>query len=156
MSKDFGIAGSARRLRDHGPKASHRAPRNGYLWNISGLREFFFRLFTEPRFQDEYAAVRLQYIKEALEFFDALDQLDGVRRYPTMANFALVELDPSVPIELAAPLMLIRHGVYVRDCRDKIGLEDGQYMRIASRKGFENDSILDALRSVVASCRAAA
>lgn len=156
MSKDFGIAGLRAGYAIMAPERVAALLGNGYLWNISGLSEFFFRLFTESRFQQDYATVRLQYIEEALEFFDALDHLDGVRRYPTMANFALVELDPSVPIELAAPLMLIRHGVYVRDCRDKIGLESGQYMRIASRKKFENDSILEALCSIVTSCRAAA
>ena len=154
MSKDFGIAGLRAGYAIMAPERVKTLLDNGYLWNISGLSEFFFRLFTEPRFQEDYAASRPRYIAEALDFFAALGEVDGVRRYPTMANFALVELDPSVPIELAAPLMLIRHGVYVRDCRDKIGLEDGQYMRIASRKGHENEAILDALKSVVAACRA--
>lgn len=155
MSKDFGIAGLRAGYAIMSPDRVRELLRNGYLWNISGLSEFFFRLFTEPRFQEEYAKVRLRYIDDALEFFSALADVDGVRRFPTMANFALVELDSEIPIELAAPLMLVRHGVYVRDCRDKIGLEDGQYLRIASRKRFENEAILDALRSVIASCRIA-
>lgn len=152
MSKDFGIAG----LRaGYAIMAADRVAElldNGYLWNVSGLTEFFFRLFTEQRFQEEYGEARLRYIEEALQFFDALGRIELLRRYPTMANFALVELDPSVPIELVAPLMLIRHGIYVRDCRDKIGLESGQYLRIASRKGYENDQILAALRAVVTEC----
>jgi histidinol-phosphate/aromatic aminotransferase/cobyric acid decarboxylase-like protein len=155
MSKDFGIAGLRAGYAIMSPGRVRELLENGYLWNISGLSEFFFRLFTEPRFQSDYAKVRLQYIDEALAFFGAIADVDGVRRFPTMANFALVELDSAVPIELAAPLMLVRHGVYVRDCRDKVGLEDGQYLRIASRKGFENEAILDALRSVIASCRTA-
>lgn len=152
MSKDFGIAG----LRaGYAIMAADRVAElldNGYLWNVSGLTEFFFRLFTEQRFQEEYGEARLRYIEEALQFFDALGRIELLRSYPTMANFALVELDPSVPIELVAPLMLIRHGIYVRDCRDKIGLESGQYLRIASRKGYENDQILAALRAVVTEC----
>lgn len=154
MSKDFGIAGLRAGYAIMAAERVRELLENGYLWNVSGLTEFFFRLFTEARFQEEYAAVRLRYIEEAVEFFDALDRIDLVRRYPTMANFALVELDPSAPIELVAPLMLIRHGIYVRDCRDKIGLEDGQYLRIASRKGFENEQILAALRAVVSECAA--
>lgn len=154
MSKDFGIAGLRAGYAIMAPDRVRELLDNGYLWNVSGLTEFFFRLFTEERFQDEYAAVRLRYIEEAVEFFDALGRIELVRRYPTMANFALVELDSSAPIELVAPLMLIRYGVYVRDCRDKIGLEDGQYLRVASRKSFENEEILAALRAVVTECAA--
>lgn len=152
MSKDFGIAGLRAGYAIMAADRVRELLDNGYLWNVSGLTEFFFRLFTQQRFQEDYAAVRLRYIEEAVAFFDALDRIELVRRYPTMANFALVELDAAAPVELVAPLMLIRHGIYVRDCRDKIGLEDGQYLRIASRKAFENDAILAALSAVVAEC----
>jgi histidinol-phosphate/aromatic aminotransferase/cobyric acid decarboxylase-like protein len=152
MSKDFGIAGVRAAYAVMAPERLDTLLGNGYLWNISGLAEYFFRLFTERQFERDYEWARQRYISEAQEFFDALDEIPLTRRYPSMANFALVELDPSVPIELVAPLMLIRHGVYVRDCRDKIGLEDGQYLRIASRKAFENEQILEALSSVVAEC----
>ena len=123
---------------------------NGYLWNISGLTEFFFRLFAEKQFQEEYARVRLRYLGEAIAFFEALKSIDGLRAYSTKANFCLVELDESLPTDVVAPLLLVRYGVYVRDCRDKIGLEDGQYVRIAGRKSFENDLILTALKDVIA------
>lgn len=152
MSKDFGIAGLRAAYAVMSPDRLDTLVGNGYLWNISGLAEFFFRLFTERQFERDYEWARQRYISEAQEFFDALDGIPLTRRYPSMANFALVELDSSVPIDLVTPLMLIRHGVYVRDCRDKIGLEDGQYLRIASRKAVENEQILEALSSVVAEC----
>ena len=43
--------------------------------------------------------------------------------------------------------------MYVRDCSDKVGLEDGQYLRIAGRKAFENEIMLTALSDVIAECR---
>lgn len=155
MSKDFGIAG----LR--GGYAVMLASRvqalvsNGYLWNISGLAEYFFRLFTKPAFQAAYEQARLHYLSEADTFFAALGRVEGLRAYPSRANFVLGELDASTPIELVAPLLLIRNGIYVRDCRNKIGLEDGQYLRVASRKGAENDMIVKAFEEVVPACRSA-
>jgi histidinol-phosphate/aromatic aminotransferase/cobyric acid decarboxylase-like protein len=153
MSKDFGVAGlragyavmSQDRVRD--------LLGNGYLWNISGLTEFFFRLFGEEEFQRQYVETRLRYLDEAIPFFGALGQVDALHAYPTKANFCLVELDRSVPLELLVPLLLIRYGIYVRDCRDKMGLEDGQYIRVASRKGSENDLIIEALNELVPQCR---
>jgi histidinol-phosphate/aromatic aminotransferase/cobyric acid decarboxylase-like protein len=152
MSKDFGIAGIRAGYAIMSSQRVRSLVSNGYLWNISGLTEFFFRLLAEPEFQDVYAKARLRYLDEALVFFDALSKIDRLRAYSTKANFCLVELDKSLPIELVAPLLLIRHGVYIRDCRDKIGLEDGQYVRIASRKASENEVMLAALQDVIAEC----
>ncbi len=153
MSKDFGIAGLRAGYAVMSRERVATLVGNGYLWNLSGLAEFFFRLFTERTFQEDYAQARLRYIAEAEDFFEALTHVDLVRRYPTKANFALVELDPEVPLSLVAPLMLVRHGVYVRDCSDKVGLEGAQYIRLASRKAHENEQILAALTGVIAECR---
>jgi histidinol-phosphate/aromatic aminotransferase/cobyric acid decarboxylase-like protein len=152
MSKDFGIAGIRAGYAIMSSERVRSLVSNGYLWNISGLTEFFFRLLAEHEFQDDYAKARLRYLDEALVFFDALSKIDRLRTYSTKANFCLVELDKSLPIEILAPLLLIRHGVYIRDCRDKIGLEDGQYVRIASRKASENEVMLAALHDVIAEC----
>jgi histidinol-phosphate/aromatic aminotransferase/cobyric acid decarboxylase-like protein len=156
MSKDFGVAGLRAGYAIMQPDWIRSLLANGYLWNISGLTEFFFRLFTEGEFQERYGGARLRYLGEAITFFEALQEITGLRTFSTKANFCLVQLDDEIPIEMVAPLLLIRHGVYVRDCRDKIGLDDGQYMRIAGRKGFENDAILTALEDVVGWCRDAA
>jgi histidinol-phosphate/aromatic aminotransferase/cobyric acid decarboxylase-like protein len=151
MSKDFGVAGLRAGYAVMSPDRVRELLSNGYLWNISGLGEFFFRLFAESRFQADYAWARLRYLNEAGAFFGALTQVDGLRAYPTKANFCLVELEAPLATEVVVPLLLVRHGVYVRDCEDKIGLE-GEYIRIAGRKAHENDLMLDALRDVIASC----
>ena len=46
--------------------------------------------------------------------------------------------------------MLIRHGIYVRSCKDKIGL-DGEFLRVAIRTEPENVEITDALSDVLGS-----
>jgi histidinol-phosphate/aromatic aminotransferase/cobyric acid decarboxylase-like protein len=152
MSKDFGIAGVRAGYAVMSPDRVNTLVSNGYLWNIGGLAEFFFRLFAEAEFQEEYAAARLRYLDEAISFFGELRKLDRIRAYSTKANFCLIQLDASLSVGMFAPLLLIRHGVYIRDCADKIGLEDGQYVRIASRKSFENDIMLAALNDLISEC----
>jgi len=152
MSKDFGIAGVRAGYAIMSKDRVSNLLSNGYLWNISGLSEFFFRLLAEPDFQEAYASARLRYLGEARAFFDELGRLERLRAYSTMANFCLVELDASLRTEFIAPLLLVRHGVYIRDCRDKRGLEDGQYIRIAGRTQFENEIMIDALEDVLSTC----
>jgi histidinol-phosphate/aromatic aminotransferase/cobyric acid decarboxylase-like protein len=155
MSKDFGIAGLRAGYAVMSPDRVRSLLKNGYLWNISGLCEFFFRLFTDSSFQESYARARLRYLDEASVFFDALGEIGGLRAYETKANFCLVELDEELPLEVIAPLLLIRYGIYIRDCSDKIGLEDGQFVRIAGRKAPENEQMLAALHDVVSAWVAA-
>lgn len=152
MSKDFGIAGVRAGYAVMRSDRLKALLSNGYLWNIGGLAEFFFRVFADDDFQTKYAEARLRYLDEATEFFGGLKNLDQLRTYSTKANFCLVELDPSLPVDIIAPLLLIRHGVYVRDCSDKIGLDDGSYIRIASRKRSENEIMLKALKDVLSEC----
>jgi histidinol-phosphate/aromatic aminotransferase/cobyric acid decarboxylase-like protein len=152
MSKDFGIAGVRAGYAIMSEDRVADLLSNGYLWNTSGLSEFFFRLLAEPDFQALYASARLRYLGEASAFFEELGRLERIRAYSTMANFCLVELDATLRTEIVAPLLLIRHGVYIRDCRDKRGLEDGQYIRIAGRKHLENEIMINALKDVLSIC----
>ncbi|EOI4041091.1 histidinol-phosphate aminotransferase family protein, partial [Campylobacter jejuni] len=43
--------------------------------------------------------------------------------------------------------MLIKYGIYMRTCNDKIGLE-GEFIRIASRTLEENDMVLKSICDV--------
>lgn len=153
MSKDFGVAGLRAGYAIMSPERVKTLLSNGYLWNVSGLAEFFFRLFGEAEFQARYLATRLRYLDEAIAFFDALKGVEGLRTYSTKANFCLLELDQSTSIELLWALLLVRRGIYVRDCRDKRGLENGQYIRLASRKAPENELIIEALAELIPECR---
>lgn len=145
MSKDFGIAGVRAGYAIMNPQRVKELLSNGFLWNSSGLAEYFFRLYVRKDFLSEYEKVRIQYIKETHNFFSQLKNIPGIKLYPSLANFGLVEIcDGSTASEFVSKL-LIAHGIYTRNCSDKIGL-DGQFVRIASRKLTENTEILNAIR----------
>lgn len=148
MSKDFGIAGIRAGYAVMHPGRIAGLLANGYLWNSNGLAEYFFRLYCRDDFVDQYDIVRKQYILETQLFYRQLEKVPGIRVYPSMANFALVEILGGVTADEITQHLLIRHGVYVRTCSDKIGLV-GEYLRIASRGLRDNQRIIDALNDVL-------
>jgi histidinol-phosphate/aromatic aminotransferase/cobyric acid decarboxylase-like protein len=77
----------------------------------------------------------------------AFAELPGTKPYPSAANFALLALD-SLAGEVATEL-LVRHGVYVRDCADKWGLDGDRFLRVAARTEDDNRRILAALTDVL-------
>jgi histidinol-phosphate/aromatic aminotransferase/cobyric acid decarboxylase-like protein len=147
MSKSHGIPGlrlgyavmSARRA---------KALRDRSLWNLNALAEWFTTLICDPEFQQAYERARRRYVRDTRAMFSDLDKLPGVRAFPSDANFALLELDRTAA-EITSAL-LARHGVYVRDCADKRGLDGGQrFIRVAARSQHENRRVIDALRDVL-------
>lgn len=152
MSKDFGVAGIRAGYAVMAPERVRALLENGYLWNSSGLAEYFFDLYSRPEFQAEYQRKRVHYIRHSRRFFKALSTIPGLRAYPTQANFMLVELEEGTGLtaEDLVFRLLIRRGIYTRACDDKKGLEPGKFIRVASRNRSENRFVLrgfkDALR----------
>lgn len=146
LSKDFGVAG----LRcGYGIMESQRVDsflKNGYLWNVSGISAYFFKLLSDEKFQESYEVVRKKYIMNTLMFFNELSTIENIKLYPSKANFALLEVSNMDSWDLFAGLL--DRGIYVRDCSDKKGL-DGNFIRVASRAFEDNLKIVKALREVL-------
>lgn len=150
MSKDFGVAGIRAGYAVMSPERVQALLGNGYLWNSSGLAEYFFDLYSRPEFHADYERKRIHYIRHSRRFFKALTSLPGVHAYPTHANFALLELrrDDMTAEDLVCRL-LVRRGIYARACDDKKGLEPGRFIRVASRTRSENRYVLRGLKEAL-------
>lgn len=147
MSKDFGIAGIRAGYAVMDKYKVSELLKNGFLWNSSGLAEYFFRLYKKENFIEEYEVVRKQYISEAQIFFKELSKIKEIKVSPSMANFALIELlDGSTSADFVSK-MLIKYGIYTRTGSDKIGLS-GEYIRVASRTKEENKIIIESIKDM--------
>ena len=149
MSKDFGIAGLRCGYAIMAKKRVAELLKNGYLWNSNGIAEYFFKLYSRKDFLKKYEIVRRKYITEALFFISELNQIENIKIYPTRANFVLIELLNGLTADDVSSDLICNHGVYVRNCNDKIGLE-GEFIRVAARSQSENQIILNAIQNVAA------
>lgn len=147
VSKDFGIAGIRGGYALMSEKKVNFLLKNGYLWNISGLAEYFFNLYAQDSFYQEYEKVRVKFIQDTHIFFANLSAIKQIKAYPSLANFALVELVDGSKCSDFCYKLLIKHGVYTRTCADKTGL-NGEFVRIAARSESENKIIIDSIRDM--------
>lgn len=137
MSKDFGIAGIRVGYAVMDKVKVANFLENGYLWNSNGLAEYFLNLYGNKDFLDKYENVRKEYINETKKFLEDLKTIKNMNTFPSKANFVLAKIPSEIDCDLLCSLLLIRYGLYTRNCNDKIGLK-GQYIRIASRSSSEN------------------
>ncbi len=149
MSKDFGIAGIRAGYAVMPATKVNQLLGNGFLWNISGLAEYFFDLWIRADFFVQYNQARIRYIYEIQTFIGALAQISGLHIYPSKANYVLVELINGLSAFDFVSELLIRNGIYTRNCEDKKGLV-GEFVRIGVRSAAENEQILQAIRSLCA------
>jgi len=147
MSKDFGIAGIRCGYCIMNKERVSKTIRNGFLWNSSGLAEYFFELYSRKEFLNQYEVVRRRYIRETQIFLQGLESIPQIKVYPTKANFALVELTDGTKASTFVAKLLLKNGIYVRNCNDKIGLK-GEFVRIASRTYDENRAIIKAIKEL--------
>jgi histidinol-phosphate aminotransferase len=80
----------------------------------------------------------------------ALEEIPGVRPFPSLANFVLVELESAGP--KAVHGALAERGILVRDVSGYPRL--GRHLRVSVGTPEENDALLEALPAVLAACRA--
>ncbi|MFC4817385.1 MULTISPECIES: pyridoxal phosphate-dependent aminotransferase [unclassified Flavobacterium] len=148
MSKDFGIAGLRAGYAVMNSEKVDVLLRNGYLWNVSGLTNYFFKVYSDEAFIEKYNVERKKYIMNTFMFLDELKNIKGINVYPSKANFALIEIENGMTSFEFTVNLLVNYGIYVRDCSDKIGL-DGQFVRIASRTFEENLQIIKAIKELL-------
>jgi len=147
LSKDFGIAGLRLGYAVMSERRVSKLLERGYLWNISGFGEYFLELLNNSDFLREYEKARLLAIKERDDFFSALAKISELKVYPSKANSFLAELIDGSKAEHLTVALLVRYGIYVRLCKDKVGL-NGEFIRIASRRKKENDYLIRVLKSI--------
>jgi histidinol-phosphate/aromatic aminotransferase/cobyric acid decarboxylase-like protein len=149
MSKDFGVAGIRAGYAVMAPDRVQTLLKNGYLWNSSGLAEYFFDLYCRPEFQMQYDRQRIKFVRSSQRFFAELAKIEDLYVYPSFANFALVELRGNLSADELVCRLLIRRGIYTRTCDDKKGLEPGKFVRIAARNRLENGYMIRSLRRLI-------
>lgn len=144
MSKDHGIAGLRLGYAVMAPDRVRALRSRGYLWNCNGFINYVISLLADPGFQVEYERARTRYLAEVAEFRAAVGDIPASYAFPGQANFALLRLDDGVDATEVVGRLLYRHGIYVRPCDDKLGL-DRRYLRVAARRAEENQQVLKAL-----------
>ena len=150
LSKSHGIAGLRLGYAVATPLRARQLRRNS-LWNLNAFAEWFCELLTDEDYQRAYEGARRRYVRETRRLIAGLAELPASKAYASAANFALLELDR--PADVVATELLVRHGVYVRDCADKWGLDGDRFLRVAARSATENQHVLAALTDVLADQR---
>jgi len=115
-------------------------------WNINTLAEFYLSLL--PATDADYHASRLRVLQDVRHLYAGLTQIDGITVYPTGANFVCFRVDSGMTARQVQRRLLVEHGLYVRDCSNKVGM-DRYHIRVASQGAESDRRLVEALPQVL-------
>jgi threonine-phosphate decarboxylase len=115
------------------------------IWNVSPLTEFYLELLLKHR--DEYERARLRCMRATQQFARDLAAIEGIKVFPTFANFMLVEITNALTSTHVRDELLSRHSLYVRDCKRKLGLTN-KFIRVGTHTEENNARLISAIREI--------
>jgi threonine-phosphate decarboxylase len=108
------------------------------FWNLNRLAEIAVWYLVEERVDIEGVEREREWLSEKLECL-------GLRVYPSVANFLLIELE-SPSKELFE--QLLERGILIRECSDFRGLSD-RFIRVSVRDRKENEKLVREIEEVL-------
>jgi len=115
-------------------------------WNLNTVAQHFLSLL--PSTNAEYHQGRKKLMADVAQLYEELRGLPGIDVYPTGSNFLLFKVMNGMSANQLQSLLLEEHGMYVRDCTNKIGM-DGLHIRVASQGRQKDAKLVEALRSIL-------
>jgi threonine-phosphate decarboxylase len=112
-------------------------------WNLNTLAEYFLSLL--PQTDAAYHEARKRLIGDIRWLYAALQSIRGIDVYPTGANFVLFKIKTRMTAGELQSRLLEEHLMYVRDCSNKVGLDD-RHIRVASQGREKDARLVEALR----------
>ena len=116
------------------------------IWNLNAFAEFFMQIYN--KYEKDYKTACGKFLKERADFEQQLRSISFLRVMPSQANYFLCEILPPRTANEVVLYMLKRHNILTRDCSNKPGLDDRQYMRIAVRNHEDNSRLIEGLRQI--------
>jgi len=95
-------------------------------------------------FKDEFLQSLALVEEDRMYMLKQLNQIPGLRVFPSKANFLYVELPPNVSGRALRDQLLQEYGLMVRECSNKIGSSE-RYLRLAVQKREAVDLLVQAL-----------
>ena len=143
ISKSFGVPGLRLGILASSNKNLIQMISNDVaIWNINSFAEFYMQIFNKYEFL--YRNASQKFIEERNRFAKRLGEVKYLRIIPSQANFFLCEVYKYSAAELTQKL-LSEYNILIKDCANKQGLEQQNYIRIAIRNQEDNDRLTDAL-----------
>lgn len=145
ISKSYGIPGARLGVTASSNTAIVRAiEKETSIWNINSFGEFFLQII--GKYKGKYQEGCRKIVQERRRFMELLQNIDGLRVFPSEANYVLCQITSGQSATKITEDLLYDHDLYIKDLTGKNGFQGGEFVRIAVRDEHDNDLLISKLR----------
>ena len=120
--------------------------KNISIWNINSFAEFYMQIFN--KYEKSYADSHADFVNERNWFFKQLQTIDFLRVIPSQANYFLCEVTQRFTAENLTNILLTQYNILIKNCNNKTGFFNKNYIRIAIRNSEDNAKLINVLQSL--------
>ena len=117
------------------------------IWNINSFAEFYMQI--EEKYKRDYIKALKLFRAERTRYAEALSKVPGLCVLPSQANYVMAEITNGMTATEVTRILIVKHGMLIKDLSAKVNRDGGQYIRLAVRKTEENDKLVRALEEVL-------
>ena len=116
------------------------------IWNINSLGEFYMQIAEKYKKHYITSLDKLRIARKKL--YDDLSEINSLEVIKSQANYFMVKVTGISSRQLTRKL-LVENNILIKDLSSKMPRNDNNYVRIAVRRGEENDMLIRAIKEVV-------
>lgn len=116
------------------------------IWNINSFAEYYLQIY--EKYSKTYSAACDLIAEERTRFIQELSKIEGIKVYPSQANFVLCKLECNKTSDVLAVELLEKENIYIKDLTGKKCFDEPKFIRLAVRRKEENDLLVNTLRSI--------
>lgn len=146
ISKSYGVPGLRLGIIASGDQEMiARMKKDVAIWNINSFAEFYMQIY--EKYQSVYKTALQAFYESRKRFIQKLSDISFLRVIPSQANYVLCEVQ--VPMtSKALTVKLLEKNILIKDLADKNGFGGKQYVRIAVRDDKDNQTLIEALKTL--------
>ena len=146
ISKSFGVPGlRLGALAGADVKLIQSIKKELSIWNINSFAEFYMQIYN--KYEMYYGFACENFVAERKRFSKQLSSIPFLRVIPSQANYFLCQVKDGLTSHQLAEKLLNDYNILIKDCDNKTGLKNKNYVRIAIRNSEDNDTLIKALTS---------
>ena len=146
ISKSYGVPGLRLGIIASGDQEMiARMKKDVAIWNINSFAEFYMQIY--EKYQSVYKTALQAFYESRKRFIQKLSDISFLRVIPSQANYVLCEVQAPMTSKTLT-VQLLEKNIFIKDLADKNGFGGKQYVRIAVRDDKDNQTLIEALKTL--------
>lgn len=119
--------------------------KNMPVWNINSFAEYFLQIFN--KYKKDYAKSCAKIAENRNRLFEGLKNIPFLRPVKSQANYILCELTGKYSSSELCQKLLMQN-ILIKDCKNKLGFDGRNFVRIAVNSTEDNDFLVSVLQKL--------